>query len=169
MIGSSKRQRLLRNEDRTAVDGHVCKTVIPEAICEIKSELVCNGVSQCVTDECNCGNDVFQCRNGWECVSLPQVSDERFDDSDGSDECGCLQYLNCASQTNYLRPSSLCDESAGARNCDNETVLEAQYILHDIIVFNESSWLKVFLPYKTLQYSLRFTSFIVTALSTGDY
>ena len=127
---------------------------------------MCNGFSQCVTDECNCGNDVFHCRNGRECVSLPQVCDRRFDCSDGSDECGCLQYLNCASQTKYLQPIRLCDLSSRARKCDNETVLEVfkpietKLILHDIIELNDGNELLTYLPYicanDTLRKSFKF-------------
>ena len=51
---------------------------------------VCDGFSQCLEDECNCGGTkVLYCKDGGGCVSLEQVCNSVPDCPDGEDEFLC--------------------------------------------------------------------------------
>ena len=58
---------------------------------------LCDGASQCLTDECGCSGeystDVFFCFDGSGCISWSQLCDNIQDCKDGSDECFCHGHL----------------------------------------------------------------------------
>ena len=56
----------------------------------------CNGVSECLTDECGCHDseiDVFYCADGSGCIAWSGLCDDIQDCMDGSDECFCAGHL----------------------------------------------------------------------------
>ena len=64
--------------------------------CAVSDEVLCDGVSQCLTDECGCkGNltEVFYCFDGSGCVSFEHLCDGTQDCLDGSDECYCEDFV----------------------------------------------------------------------------
>ena len=58
---------------------------------------ICDGASQCLTDECGCTGeysyDVFFCLDGSGCISWSQLCDNFQDCRDVSDECFCHGHL----------------------------------------------------------------------------
>ena len=68
-----------------------------ERRCIIRTEEVCNGFSECLSDECGCakGLETFYCGDGSGCIAIGQVCDGVRDCLDGSDECVCNDYINC--------------------------------------------------------------------------
>ena len=60
------------------------------------SEL-CNGNSECQTDECHCHDNiqspVFYCRDGSGCISWNRLCNSIQDCTDGSDECFCSGFV----------------------------------------------------------------------------
>ena len=58
---------------------------------------LCDGESQCLTDECGCAgeysSDVFFCVDGSGCISWSKLCDNIQDCKDGSDECFCHGHL----------------------------------------------------------------------------
>ena len=57
---------------------------------------ICDGYSQCLTDECGCKNsdaDVFYCADGSGCVTWDKLCDSVQNCKDGSDECSCPDHL----------------------------------------------------------------------------
>ena len=63
-----------------------------------KPSQICNGYSQCLTDECGCENsdnlpDVFYCADGSGCITWDKLCDSIQHCKDGSDECSCADYL----------------------------------------------------------------------------
>ena len=67
-----------------------CRLALPTQICD--------GYSQCLTDECGCENsnstsDVFYCADGSGCVTWDKLCDDTQDCKDGSDECACPDHL----------------------------------------------------------------------------
>ena len=71
--------------------------------CLITQTLLCDGVSVCASDECECGDssEVFYCSDGSGCIALAQVCDGQADCLDASDECVCDSYLNCEKERNH--------------------------------------------------------------------
>ena len=82
--------------------------------CDIGKHFYCDGVSECLTDECDCKNsttDIFYCPNRTGCITFPQLCDGVSDCPDGSDECLCEGFLKincptidssiCVAQENY--------------------------------------------------------------------
>ena len=65
--------------------------------CRLKATKICDGASQCLTDECQChGNqsDVFFCADGSGCVTWDRFCDGfTHDCMDSSDECFCAGYV----------------------------------------------------------------------------
>ena len=63
---------------------------------------ICDGQSDCLTDECGCGkeskSDVFYCVDGSGCITWNKVCDDIQDCKDGSDECFCAGHLVFYSQ-----------------------------------------------------------------------
>ena len=60
-------------------------------------ENICDGQSDCLTDECGCGeefmSDLFYCVDGSGCISWDKLCDNFQDCKDGSDECFCAGHL----------------------------------------------------------------------------
>ena len=63
--------------------------------CLISDRSQCDGISNCLTDECGCGKDVFKCADGLGCISLVNVCNGYKDCMDGSDECMCEDIVTC--------------------------------------------------------------------------
>ena len=66
--------------------------------CKLRSlDRICDGESECLTDECDCGedsdSDVFYCVDGSGCISWSKLCDDIQDCTDGSDECFCFGHL----------------------------------------------------------------------------
>ena len=64
--------------------------------CIISHEMQCNGLSMCLTDECQCADiDVFYCADGVGCIAHANLCDGKEDCRDGSDECMCDDVVHC--------------------------------------------------------------------------
>ena len=60
------------------------------------SSSLCNGFSECLTDECGCHDaeiDVFYCADGSGCIAWSGLCDDIQDCMDGSDECFCAEHV----------------------------------------------------------------------------
>ena len=74
------------------------------------SSQICDGVSECQTDECHChGNDsdVFYCADGSGCVAWKSLCNSIADCSDRSDECLCSGFIHIPSSSSIIG-SELC-------------------------------------------------------------
>ena len=92
-------------------------------LCNFKNtDLICDGSSECLSDECWCSGDyttdVFYCSDGIGCVTFDKLCDDVQDCFDGSDECFCFEsfvFTNtslgdtkiCLSMNEYCRYQSL--------------------------------------------------------------
>ena len=76
--------------------------------CVISKSHLCDGTSQCLTDECNCRDvDVFYCNDGSGCIVLSNVCDGLQNCKDGSDEYMCSDVIQCEFQKHtYCAPRS---------------------------------------------------------------
>ena len=63
--------------------------------CSIFNSALCDGYSQCLTDECGCEEDSFRCADGLGCIALRNVCDGYKDCRDSSDECMCEDIVTC--------------------------------------------------------------------------
>ena len=63
--------------------------------CSVPQSYMCNGISECLTDECGCGEDVFRCADGLGCIATINLCDGYKDCRDGSDECMCDDVVTC--------------------------------------------------------------------------
>ena len=64
--------------------------------CEIEAHNHCDGISQCLSDECSCENttvETFFCPNHTGCITFPQLCDGVSDCYDGADECLCEDFV----------------------------------------------------------------------------
>ena len=64
--------------------------------CDIETSNYCDGISDCLTDECDCKNsttDIFYCPNRSGCITFSQLCDGVSDCPDGSDECLCEDFV----------------------------------------------------------------------------
>ena len=62
-----------------------------EWMCVLPPYSICDGTSQCLTDECDCGEDipVLYCRDNAGCVTLDKVCNGFLDCPHGEDEWAC--------------------------------------------------------------------------------
>ena len=61
-----------------------------------RSLSLCDGFSECLTDECGCHDseiDVFYCADGSGCIAWSGLCDDIQDCMDGSDECFCAEHV----------------------------------------------------------------------------
>ena len=74
--------------------------------CTLPQHMLCDGTSQCLTDECQCEDtDVFYCNDNVGCIAHSNVCDGVMDCRDGSDECLCSDVVQCTyKQQNYCVP-----------------------------------------------------------------
>ena len=71
-----------------------CKLISPSQIC--------NGLSECQTDECHCDknqSDVFYCADGSGCITWDSICNSVTDCSDASDECFCAGFVQIDSSS----------------------------------------------------------------------
>ena len=83
-----------------------CKLISPSQIC--------NGLSECQTDECHCDknqSDVFYCADGSGCITWDSICNSVTDCSDASDECFCAGFV----QIDFLS-----DPGIGEKLCVSE-------------------------------------------------
>ena len=101
-----------------------------------KPSQICNGHSQCLTDECGCENsgnlpDVFYCADGLGCITWDKLCDNIQHCKDGSDECSCPDYLVffsseigqwvCFSEEHYCNNIAQQSKGTDYRSIFNET------------------------------------------------
>ena len=75
-----------------------CKLVNVTTIdwqCSVPQSFMCNGISECLTDECGCEEDAFRCADGLGCIAMVNLCDGYKDCRDGSDECMCDDVVTC--------------------------------------------------------------------------
>ena len=75
-----------------------CKLVDANTIdwqCSVPQSYLCNGISECLTDECGCEEDAFRCADGLGCIAMVNLCDGYQDCRDGSDECMCDNVVTC--------------------------------------------------------------------------
>ena len=77
---------------------------INEWFCEVEHYLVCDGTSECLADECECGRingenstDIFYCTDSFGCLTFDKLCNGVNDCKDGSDEryCADLLHMDC--------------------------------------------------------------------------
>ena len=83
---------------------HSNKFKINEWFCEVEHFLVCDGTSECLADECECGRinganftDIFYCMDSTGCLTFDKLCNGVNDCKDGSDEryCADLLHMDC--------------------------------------------------------------------------
>ena len=74
---------------------------INEWFCEVEHFLVCDGTSECLADECECGRinganftDIFYCTDSFGCLTFDKLCNGVHDCKDGSDERYCADSLH---------------------------------------------------------------------------
>ena len=75
-----------------------CKLVDETTIdwqCSVPPSHLCNGFSECLTDECGCEENTFRCADGLGCIAMVNLCDGYKDCRDGSDECMCDNVVTC--------------------------------------------------------------------------
>ena len=76
--------------------------------CRIRDIEVCDGFSNCLTDECDCGDDVFKCADGVGCITRKNLCNGFKDCGDGSDECMCEGVVTCyVEELKYCVPKDM--------------------------------------------------------------
>ena len=110
----------LRPRDETAADLSLenvtwfCNLADPSQICD--------GVSQCQTDECNCKDPhshVFYCADGSGCIAWDSLCNEIQDCNDGSDECFCSKFVVLPLQGTASKICVSEDSYCSINNSDN--------------------------------------------------
>ena len=104
--------------------------------CDLDPDLVCDGETQCLWDECGCQTnlaDVFYCFDGLGCVLFERLCDGTQDCIDGSDEGYCVGFARVSYpqvNTDIFLPTSL--ETCSDENCPFVDKHETE-ICNDII------------------------------------
>ena len=91
---------------------------INEWFCEVEHFFVCDGISECLADECGCGRinganftDIFYCMDSSGCLTFDKLCNGVNDCKDGSDEryCADLLHMDCPGLGNISNSISYFD------------------------------------------------------------
>ena len=125
--------------------------------CRVPKHEVCNGISNCLIDECGCGEDVFICADGVGCIAKDNLCNGFKDCKDGSDECMCENTVTCyIDEIKFCVPKALyckgrlltyskCKSRAGEVNCggikaDIKWVLQTSPMMECIATYFQKMW-----------------------------